>query len=61
MVGLPDDTAKIEPYPSRSSEDRQAWISYLENFIYQTIGVPRSIATSDGTSEVGGKMGNVNF
>tara|TARA_R100000789_G_C3015853_1_gene152412 strand:+ start:951 stop:2021 length:1071 start_codon:yes stop_codon:yes gene_type:complete len=61
MVGMPEDTAKIEPYPSRSSEDRQAWISYLENFFYQVFGVPRSIATSDGTSEVGGKMGNVNF
>jgi len=61
MVGLPEDTAKIEPYPSRSSEDRTTWISYLENFFYQVFGVPRSIATSDGTSEVGGKMGNVNF
>jgi len=61
MLGLPEDTVKIEPYPSRSSEDRTAWISYLENFFYQVFGVPRSIATSDGTSEVGGKMGNVNF
>jgi len=61
MLGLPEDTAKIEPYPSRSSEDRTAWISYLENFFYQTFGVPRSIATSDGTSEVGGKMGYVIF
>lgn len=61
MVGLPKDTVKIEPYPSRSSEDRTGWISYLENFFYQVFGVPRSIATSDGTSEVGGKMGNVNF
>ena len=61
MVGLPKDTVKIEPYPSRSSEDRTAWIQYLENFFYQIFGVPRSIATSDGTSEVGGKMGNVNF
>jgi len=61
MVGLPEDTAKIEQYPGKSSEDRQSWIQYLENFIYQVIGVPRSIATSDGTSEVGGKMGNVNF
>jgi len=61
MVGLPEDTAKIEPYPSKSSEDRQSWISYLENFIYQVFGVPRSIATSDGTSEVGGKMGHVIF
>jgi len=61
MVGLPKGTVKIEAYPSRSSEDRTGWISYLENFFYQVFGVPRSIATSDGTSEVGGKMGNVNF
>src|SRR3990167_1218743 len=61
MVGLPKDTAKIEPWPSKSSEDRQAWIQYLENFFYQIFGVPRSIASSDGTSEVGGKMGNVIF
>jgi len=61
MVGLPEDTAKIEPYPSKSSEDRQSWLQYLENLNYQTGGVPRSIATSDGTSEVGGKMGHVIF
>ena len=61
MLGLPEDTAKIEAYPSRGSEDRTAWISYLENFFYQVFGVPRSIATSDGTSEVGGKMGHVIF
>jgi len=61
MVGLPQDVAKIEPYPSRSSEDRTAWISYLENRFYQVFGVPRSIASSDGTSEVGGKMGHVIF
>ena len=61
MVGLPEGTAKIEPYPSRSSEDRQSWLQYLENLNYQVGGVPRSIATSDGTSEVGGKMGHVIF
>ena len=61
MIGLPEDTAKIEPYPSKSSEDRQNWLQYLENLNYQTGGVPRSIATSDGTSEVGGKMGHVIF
>lgn len=61
MVGLPKDVAKIEAYPSRSSEDRTGWISYLENFFYQVFGVPRAIATSDGTSEVGGKMGHVIF
>ena len=61
MVGLPKDTVKIEPYPSRSSEDRTGWIQYLENRFYQNFGVPRSIASSDGTSEVGGKMGHVIF
>lgn len=61
MIGLPEDTAKIEPYPSKSSEDRQSWLQYNENLNYQTGGVPRSIATSDGTSEVGGKMGHVIF
>ncbi len=40
MLGLPEDTVKIEPYPSRSSEDRQSWIQYLENFFYQIFGVP---------------------
>ncbi|KKK99633.1 hypothetical protein LCGC14_2630790, partial [marine sediment metagenome] len=50
-----------EPYPSKSSEDRQNWLQYNENLYYQTGGVPRSIATSDGTSEVGGKMGHVIF
>lgn len=61
MIGLPKDTVKIEPYPSRSSEDRTGWISYLDNLFYQVFGVPRSIASSDGTSEVGGKMGHVIF
>ena len=61
MVGLPEDTAKIEPYPSKSSEDRQSWLVYVENLGYQTGGVPRAIVTSDGTSEVGGKMGHVIF
>jgi hypothetical protein len=61
MVGLPKDTVKIEAYPSRSSEDRTGWIQYLDNLFYQVFGVPRSIASSDGTSEVGGKMGHVIF
>ena len=61
MIGLPEDTAEIKPYPGKSSEDRQNWISYLENFIYQVFGVPRSIATSDGTSEVGGINGHLIF
>ena len=61
MIGLMDGTAKIEPYPSKSSEDRQNWLKYVENLSYQTGGVPRSIATSDGTSEVGGINGHLIF
>ena len=61
MIGLLEGTAEIQPYPSKSSEDRQAWIQYLEGFIYQNFGVQRGMITSDGSSEVGGKMGNVNF
>jgi hypothetical protein len=60
MVVLPKGTAEIKPI-NITKTDRIAWIQYLENFFYQVFGVPRSIATSDGTSEVGGKMGNVNF
>jgi len=61
MVGLPDDTAKIEPYPSKSSEDRQNWLTYNENLNLSTGGVPRSIVSSDGTSEVGGIGGQLIF
>jgi len=61
MVGLPEDTAEIKPYPSKSSEDRQNWLGYVENLGYQTSGTPRSIVTSDGTSEVGGINGHLIF
>ena len=61
MLGLPEDTAKIEPFISKSLSERMDWIRYLENFFYQTFGVPRSIATSDGTTEVGGINGHLIF
>ena len=61
MLGVPEDTVEIKDFPSKQIGDRQAWIQYLENFFYQVFGVPRSIASSDGTSEVGGKMGHVIF
>ena len=61
MVGFPENTAEIVPFPQKSLQERMDWIRYLETFFYQVFGVPRSIATSDGTSEVGGKMGHVIF
>ena len=61
MVGLPEDTAEIKQYPSKSSEDRQNWLTYVEGLGYNTSGVPRSMVTSDGTSEVGGINGHLIF
>lgn len=61
MVGLPKDTVKIEPYPSRSSEDRTGWLQYLEARFFRDFGVPPEIVSPSGSSEVGGKMGHVNF
>jgi hypothetical protein len=61
MVGLPEGTVEIKEFPTKNIVDRQSWIAYLENQFYQNFGIPRSIVSSDGTSEVGGKMGHVIF
>lgn len=61
MVGLPEGTVEIREFPVKNIVDRQSWIAYLETFFYQTFGVPRLIVSSDGVSEVGGKMGHVIF
>jgi len=61
MVGLPEGTVEIREFPSKDTSDRLESISYYENFFYQVFGVPRSIVSSDGLSEVGGKMGYVTF
>jgi len=61
MLGLPEETVKIEEFPQRDPNDRLPTVQYYDNFFYQVFGVPRSIASSDGTSEVGGKMGHVIF
>jgi len=37
------------------------WIRYLDNLFYQAVRIPKTIATSEGTTEAGGKMGHVNF
>ena len=61
MVGLPEDSAKIEPYPSKSSEDRQNWLSYVDEMGYRTGGTPKTITSSDGTTETGGINGHLIF
>ena len=42
-------------------QDPIAWIAYLENLLYQAVGVPRVIATSEGLSEAGGKVSYFTF
>jgi len=37
------------------------WIRYLEGLFYQTIGVPKIIATSEGTGEGASKVGYMTF
>ena len=61
MVGVSDETVDFEPFPVKSSEDRQNWIASRENFAYATFGIPRNMITSDGTSEVGGINGHLIF
>lgn len=61
MLGMSEDVAEILPWPSKSSEDRSNWISGRENFTYATLGVPRNMITSDGTTEVGGINGHLIF
>ena len=61
IIGLAEGTAEIKPYPSRSSEDRQNWIQSRENHTYASLGIPRNMITSDGTSEVGGINGHLIF
>ena len=61
MIGYSKGTLEIKPWPARSSEDRQSWILSRENFTYGTFGVPRTMITSDGTSETGGINGHLIF
>jgi len=41
--------------------DRLQWLQYLDNLFYQTVGVPKVIATSEGFTEAGGKVGFLTF
>lgn len=61
MLGVPEEQVEIKDFPTKATGDRIAYIQYLENLFFACSGVPRSIATSDGVSEVGGKMGHIIF
>lgn len=60
VLVLPKDTAELKD-SGVSPKERLAWIQYLGNFFYQAVGVPKVIATSEGFTEAGGKVGFLTF
>jgi hypothetical protein len=61
MVGLPEETATIQQFPSKSPADRILWLQYLDNLFYQVVGIPKILTTSEGYTEAGGKAGLIAF
>ena len=60
VLVLPKGTAELKNNPV-TPQNRLEWIRYLENFFYQTVRVPRIIATNEGATEAGGKVGYLTF
>lgn len=42
-------------------QDPIGWLNFLSSFYYQVVRIPRVIATSEGTTEAGGKLGYLTF
>ncbi len=57
---VPEGFGKLQDLVPPTTE-HIAWTTYLENFVYQAIGVPRVIATSENFTESGGKIGFLTF
>jgi len=53
-------TSELKDNPM-TIKDRLQWLQYLDNLFYQTVGVPKVIATSEGFTEAGGKVGFLTF
>lgn len=60
VLVIPKGTVEMKDN-SISIQDPTTWITYLENYFYQAVGVPRIIATSEGFTEAGGKVGFLTF
>ena len=60
LLVLPKDTAEIKDSGVKP-QDRIQWISYLEGFFYQALGIPRVIATSENFTEASSKVGFLTF
>lgn len=60
VLVIPKDVAELKD-SGVTPRDRLSYIQYLENFFYQACGVPRVMATSEGFTEAGGKVGFMTF
>ena len=53
-------TSELKDNPM-TTKDRLQWLQYLDNLFYQTAGVPKVVATSEGFTEAGAKVGIFTF
>jgi len=60
VLVMPMGVAKLED-SKITVQDFLSWIQDLRNVFYQVVGVPKVIATSEGLSEAGGKVGFITF
>ena len=60
VLVLPKDVASLED-GSKTTDNPIQWITYLENFFYQAVGIPRVIATSENFTEASSKVGYLTF
>jgi len=60
ILVLPKEVAEIRDTGVTIDNPIQ-WITYLENFFYQAVGIPRVIATSENFTEASSKVGYLTF
>jgi len=60
VLVIPKGTVEIKD-TTIAIQDPIGWITYLENFFYQAVGVPRVIASSQEYSEASSKVGYMTF
>ncbi len=53
-------TSEIKDNPMTHKE-RLQWLQYLDNLFYQVLNIPKVVATSEGYSEAGAKVGIFTF
>jgi len=61
LPGRKDQDMTFETLNAPPIDPFMRWIEYLDSLFYQVVGVPRVIATSEGFTESGGKVGFLTF